>query len=85
MKWYNRFNGTIMAVYWAYEKLISLGENSFLLNNKKKNKWEFLSLTVTEVGAGVNFPNDLSLVRSVDASVLIVQKVLRQSLIWDER
>lgn len=44
-----------------------------------------LLLTVTEVGAGVNFPNDLSLVRSVDTSILIVQKVLRQSLIWEKR
>lgn len=37
--------------------------------------------TVSEVGAGVNFPNDLSLVGAIDAAVLIVQKVLGQQLI----
>lgn len=44
-----------------------------------------LLLTVSEQGAGVNFPNDLSFVGSVDSSILIVQEVLRQSLIWKER
>lgn len=38
-------------------------------------------LTVAEVGAAVDFPNDLSLVRTVDSSVLVVEKVLRQSFI----
>lgn len=47
---------------------------------KKRQK-----LTVTEVGAGVNFPHDLSFVRAVDAAILIIQKVLRQSLIWEKR
>lgn len=42
-------------------------------------------LTVAEVGGGVDFPNDLSPVRAVDAAVLIIQKVLRQSLIWEKR
>lgn len=48
-------------------------------------KREFELLTVTEVGAAVDFPDDLSFVRAVDAAVLIVQKVLRQRLIWEER
>lgn len=48
-------------------------------------KREFLLLTVTEVGAAVDFPDDLSFVRAIDAAVLIVQKVLRQGLIWEER
>lgn len=37
--------------------------------------------TVSEVGAGVDFPDDLSFVGAVDAPLLIVQEVLGQQLI----
>lgn len=54
--------------------------NSFHSHKLTMHKQE---LTFTEVGAGVYFPNDLSFLRAIDATVFVVQKVLRQSLTWE--
>lgn len=75
------------------EQLISqknmecFGELTILTNSfhSHKQTMQKEKLTFTEVGTGVYFPNDLSFLRAIDATVFIVQKVLRQSLTWEER